>query len=65
MIAVRLCDIPKEIRLSAVADACRHVKLERDRAAIMYAALHPSENVYFVGFDKAPLVEELVQRQAA
>lgn len=65
MIPVRLCDVPLPIRLNAVAAACRGVKEERDRAAILDAALHPSDSVYFVSFEKAPLVEELTERQAA
>lgn len=66
MIPVRLCDIPLDVRRAHIHAAFSLGKrTEEAFLQIVAAAAEPSDNVYFVSFDKAPLVAELVEREAA
>lgn len=66
MIPVRLCDIPADVRRAHIHAAFslgqRTVEAFDE---IVDAVADPSDKVYYVSFDKAPLVARLVQRQAA
>lgn len=66
MIPVRLCDVPADVRRAHVQAAFRlGPRDETAFAELIEATENPSDGLYFVGFDKAPLVEKLTVRQAA
>lgn len=45
---VRLSEIPLEVRLHAALTEARRCKTPAERLSLMAAALHPSEQVYYV-----------------
>lgn len=45
---VRLCDIPVEKRLSAAQRACRDAVDETEKTELLFAALYPSNTIYFI-----------------
>lgn len=47
-VPVRLCDIPAEKRLAAAQRECRDAKDETEKSELLYAALFPSDTVYWV-----------------
>lgn len=47
-IAVRLIDVPIELRLKAAREECRHAKTDRERDELLAAALAPKETVFYV-----------------
>lgn len=47
-IPVRLQDVPLNARLSAARTACRHEQEPDERAAILMAALFPSNRTYWI-----------------
>lgn len=47
-VPVRLTDFPLEQRLEAAHEACRYEKGELERTEILFAALTPSDRVYWV-----------------
>ena len=46
-VPVRLLDVPLELRLKAAREECRHAKTERERKALLAAALAPNESTVF------------------
>jgi hypothetical protein len=62
---VRLCDIDPHVLASAARRAARD---ETDPAKIdelLWAATRPSDRVYYVGADAAPMLQHLQARVAA
>jgi hypothetical protein len=47
-IPVRLRDVPAEKRLSAAQRLCRTATDETEKAELLYAALFPSDRVYWI-----------------
>lgn len=48
---IRLCDVPHEIRFAAARVAMRGEKFPEQRQDLMYAAMFPSDEVYWVSGD--------------
>lgn len=50
-VPVRLRDIPIDVRLKAARVEARSAKTEREREALLAAALDPSETVFYITAD--------------
>lgn len=53
-VPVRLVDVPLELRLKAARQECRNAKTDRERDALLAAALDPNATTFYVT-DISPL----------
>lgn len=51
-VPVRLRDIPLEERLRAARAECRHAKTDKERDALLAAALAPSDQIFYVAGER-------------
>lgn len=56
-VPVRLTDVPIEVRLRAARAESRNAKSDREREALIAAALSPDETVFYVTDDDLGVVE--------